>query len=66
VQNTLNLNRESTNDSDLNTLNTVVFTTAVAVTVITMNAILRIGLTALFLPLLNILDFSSYFIIEDS
>jgi hypothetical protein len=66
VQNTLNLNRESTNDSDLDTLNTVVFTVAVAVAAITMNAILRIGLIALFLPFLNILDLSSYFIIKNS
>jgi hypothetical protein len=66
VQNALNLNREPTNDSGLDILDIVVFTTAVAVTAVIINAILRVGFTALSLSLLNILGLSFYSIIEDS
>jgi hypothetical protein len=66
VQNTLNLNREPANGSDLDTLGTVAFAAAVAVTAITVDAIFRVGLTALSLPLLDILGLSSYSVIEDS
>jgi hypothetical protein len=65
VQNTLNLNRESANGSGLNTSDTVVFTAAVAVAAVTMNAILRVGLAALSLPLPDILGLSFYSVIED-
>jgi hypothetical protein len=44
----------------------VAFTAAVAVTVMAMNAILKIGLAVLSLPLSDILGLSSYSIIEDS
>jgi hypothetical protein len=59
------LNREPTNDSDLDISGAVAFAAAVAVTVVVMEAILRVGLTALSLPLLDILGLSSYSIIED-
>jgi hypothetical protein len=65
VQNTLNLNREPANGSNLDTLDTVAFTAAVAVAAVAMEAILRIGLTALSLPLPDILGLSSYSVIED-
>jgi hypothetical protein len=65
VQNALNLNREPANGSGLNTSGTIAFTTAVAVTTVAVEAILRVGLTALSLPLPNILGLSSYSIIED-
>jgi hypothetical protein len=54
MQNTLNLNREPTNDSDLNISDAVAFITAVAVTTVAIKAILRIGLIALFFSLPNI------------
>jgi hypothetical protein len=57
VQNILNLNRESTNGSDLNTLDTVAFITAVAVAVIAVKAIFRVELTILFFPLPDILAY---------
>ena len=57
MQNALNLNREPSNDSGLDTLGTVAFTTAVAVTTVTIKAILRVGLIALFLPLPDILAY---------
>jgi hypothetical protein len=62
----LNLNREPTNGSGLDILGAVAFTAAVAVTVVTIKAIFRVGLTALSLPLSDILGLSSYSIIEDS
>jgi hypothetical protein len=65
MQNTLNLNREPTNGSGLDTLDTVAFTTAVAVTIVAIKVVFRVGLTALFLPLLDILGLSSYSIIEN-
>jgi hypothetical protein len=65
VQNALNLNREPTNNSGLDTLDTVAFTAAVAVAAVAVEAIFGVGLTALFLPLLDILGFSSYSIIKD-
>jgi len=55
VQNALNLNREPANGSDLNTSDTVVFTAAVAVIIITIKAILRVELATLFLSLPDIL-----------
>jgi hypothetical protein len=60
VQNALNLNRKSANGSGLNISNAVAFITAVAVTAVAVNTILRVGLTALSLPLLDILGLSSY------
>jgi hypothetical protein len=65
VQNTLNLNREPTNGSDLDTSGTVAFAAAVAVTAVAVEAILRVGLAALSLPLPDILGLSSYSVIED-
>jgi hypothetical protein len=44
----------------------VAFAAAVAVTIVAMEVILKVGLAALFLSLLDILDLSSYSIIEDS
>jgi len=44
----------------------VAFTAAVAVAAVIIDVILKVGLTALFLPLLNILGLSSYSIIKDS
>jgi hypothetical protein len=61
----LNLNREPANGSGLDTLNAVAFAAAVAVTAVAVDVILRVGLTALFFPLPDILGLSSYFIIED-
>jgi hypothetical protein len=66
VQNALNLNRKPANDSGLDISGAVAFATIVAVTIITIEAIFRVGLAALFLPLLDILGLSSYFIIEDN
>jgi hypothetical protein len=66
MQNTLNLNREPTNGSGLDILDTVAFATTVAVTTVTVKVILRVRLTALFLSLPDILDLSSYSIIKDS
>jgi hypothetical protein len=66
VQNTLNLNREPTNGSGLDTLGAVAFAAAVAVTTVAVEAILRVGLAVLSLPLSDILGLSSYSIIEDS
>jgi hypothetical protein len=66
VQNTLNLNREPANSSGLDTLDTVVFTAAVTVAAVAIKIIFRIGLTALSLPLPDILGLSSYFIIKNS
>jgi hypothetical protein len=66
MQNALNLKREPANDSGLNTLDAVVFTAAVAVTIIVIKTILGVELTALFLSLLDILGLSSYSIIEDN
>jgi hypothetical protein len=65
VQNALNLNREPTNGFGLDTSGVVVFTAAVAVAAIIIDAMLGVGLTALSLPLLDILGLSFYFIIED-
>jgi hypothetical protein len=65
VQNALNLNREPANGSGLDTLDTVAFAAAVAVAAIIIDAILKVGLAALFLPLPDILDLFSYSIIED-
>jgi hypothetical protein len=65
VQNALNLNRESANDSGLDISGTVAFAAAVVVATITVEAILKIGLAALSLSLLDILSLSSYSIIED-
>jgi hypothetical protein len=62
----LNLNREPANGSGLDILGVVAFAAAVAVTAITVDAIFRVGLAALFLPLLDILGLSFYSIIEDS
>jgi hypothetical protein len=61
----LNLNREPANGFGLNISDAVAFTIIVAVTAVAIEAILRIGLAALFLPLSNILGLSSYSIIED-
>jgi hypothetical protein len=66
VQNALNLNRESANSSGLDISGVIVFTAAVAVTTMAVEAILRVGLAALFLPLPDILGLFSYSIIEDS
>jgi hypothetical protein len=66
VQNTLNLNREPANGSGLDILDAVAFAATVAVTIIAVEVILRMGLIALSLPLLDILGLSSYSIIEDS
>jgi hypothetical protein len=55
IQNALNLNREPINNSGLNTSGAVAFTAAVAVAAITMDAILRVGLAVLSLPLPDIL-----------
>jgi hypothetical protein len=55
VQNTLNLNRESANDSGLNILDTVALAAAVAVTIVAVKAILRVGLITLSLSLPDIL-----------
>jgi hypothetical protein len=66
VQNTLNLNREPTNDSNLDILGTVVFAAAVAVAAVVIKIIFRVGLTALSLPLPDILGLSSYFIIKNN
>jgi hypothetical protein len=66
VQNTLNLNREPANGFGLDISGVVAFTAAVAVTAVTINIMLRVELAALSLPLLDILDLSSYSIIEDS
>jgi hypothetical protein len=65
VQNALNLNREPANSSGLNTSGAVAFTAAVAVAAVTVEAILRVGLAALSLPLPDILGLSSYSIIKD-
>jgi hypothetical protein len=66
VQNALNLNREPANGSNLDILDTIAFAAAVAVTTVTIKVILRVGLTALSLPLSDILGLFSYSIIKDS
>jgi hypothetical protein len=53
------------NDSGLDILGAVVFTTVVAVTIVIIKVILRVGLTVLFLSLPDILDLSFYSVIED-
>jgi len=65
MQNTLNLNREPINGSDLDTSGAIAFTAAVAVTTVAVEAIFRVGLAALSLSLLDILGLSSYSVIED-
>jgi hypothetical protein len=60
------LNRESANGSDLDTSGAVAFAAVVAVITVAIEAILRIELAALSLPLSDILSLSSYSIIEDN
>jgi hypothetical protein len=62
----LNLNREPANGSGLDTSGAVAFTAAVAVAAVAIEAILKVGLAALFLSLLDILGLSFYSIIKDS
>jgi hypothetical protein len=62
----LNLNREPANGSSLDTSGAVAFATAVTVAAVAMKAILRVELAALSLSLPDILNLSSYSIIEDN
>jgi hypothetical protein len=57
VQNALNLNLEPANGSGLDTFGAVAFTAAVVVATVAVNTMLRVGLAALSLPLLDILTY---------